>query len=235
MLIDINFNFQSDARGGDPDSCSPTLRAYHKILWSKLLPGGNQFELSNKKTGIYLSHKSHLGEFSLGSDAVTHSYRNQKRKQWLTSQIRSEVDELYDLCSNIGAYVIFPNNRIEGKRTINAERGCNYLIDDRFDLTLESIRLFYIGQRSPLYETLLRYKSFFDLFDNFNGYVHFFLLDDLVDERGQIKFYLPFDNFKTPPTFAGTDDYLLYKRGVLKFVQSRARRIEEFAKLKMAE
>jgi hypothetical protein len=43
------------------------------------------------------------------------------------------------------------------------------------------------------------------------GYTDFFLLQYLVDEREQIKFYLPFDDFTNPPIFATLDDYLLYK------------------------
>ena len=44
--IDINFNGFSDTpEGKDPDSHSPTLRKYHKILWSKPLPDGRMFEL----------------------------------------------------------------------------------------------------------------------------------------------------------------------------------------------
>jgi hypothetical protein len=37
-IIDIEYDLRSDANGGDPDSTSPTLRQYHKILWSKPLP-----------------------------------------------------------------------------------------------------------------------------------------------------------------------------------------------------
>jgi len=76
MIIDTNFNFYSDANSGDPDRTSPTLRRYHKRLWSKPLPNGNIFELSDNKNGVYLYHKSELGEFFLGSDAITHSYKN---------------------------------------------------------------------------------------------------------------------------------------------------------------
>jgi len=231
MTIDIDFNFYSDARGGDPDSTSPTLRKYHKILWSKSLPNGKFFELCDNKDGVYLYHLSELGEFFLGSDAITHSYKNHKRKHWLTKQIPSEVDELFDTGSTIGAYTVFPNNRIDGNHTINQARGVNSLIDDRFDLTLECIRLFYLGQKSPLYDTLLRYKNFFDLFDNFVGYIHFFLLEDLVDESKEIKFYLPFDDFNTRPTFSDTNEYLLYKKGVMSFIKSRNQKIEDYTKL----
>lgn len=176
MTIDTNFNVYSDSRGGDPDITSPTLRQYHKMLWSKPLPNSKSFQLSDNKNGVYLYHKSEIGEFFLGSDAITHSYKSHKRKHWLTKQITSEVDELFDIGSTIGAYTLFPNNRINSNQTINQARGVNNLIDDRFDLTLECIRLFYMGQNNPLYGTLLRYKNFFALFDDFIGYVHFFLL-----------------------------------------------------------
>lgn len=228
MIIDTTFNVYSDAQGGDPDSTSPTLRSYHKMLWSKPLPNGKIFELSDKN-GIYLYHKSELGGFILGSDAITHSYRNQKRKHWLTKQIPSEVDELFDIGSTIGAYTLFPKNKIDNKFTINQARGVNTLIDDRFDLTLECIRLFYLGQNSPLYDTFLRYKNFFDLFDSFIGYINFFLFNDLVDENQKIKFYLPFDDFKTKPTFSDINEYLMYKKGVINFIKSRNKRIETYA------
>ena len=35
MIIDTTFNVYTDANGGDPDSTSPKLRSYHKMLWSK--------------------------------------------------------------------------------------------------------------------------------------------------------------------------------------------------------
>ena len=229
MTIDVTFNFYTDANGGDPDKTSPTLRSYHKMLWSKLLPNGQSFELDNKKSGAYLYHKSELGELKLGSDAITHSYRNHPNKQWLIKQIPNEVIELFDTGSTIGAYTLFPNKQIDGKNTINQARGVNSLIDDRFDLTLECIRLFYSRQQSPLYDTFLRYNDFFDLFGNFKGYIDFFLLNDLVDENETIKFYLPFDNFKTRPTFADIEEYLIYKKGVMEFIKARNIRIEKYA------
>ena len=231
MIIDTKFNFYSDSNGGDPDSTSPTLRRYHKMLWSKPLPSGNLFQLFDNKNDAYLYHKSGLGEFFFGSDAITHSYKNHKRKRWLTEQIPSEVNELFNTGSTIGAYIVFPNNRIDGKHTINQARGVNSLIDDRFDLTLECIRLFYLGQENPLYSCLLRYKEFFDLFAGFMGYIHFFLLDDLIDENSNIRFYLPFDGFKTHPTFSDIGQYLLYKKGVIEFIKSRNKRIENYIKL----
>jgi hypothetical protein len=230
IKINTSFNVYTDARGGDPDSTSRTLRQFHKLLWSKPLPSGQIFKLSESQNSKYLHHKSELGEFFLGSDAITHSYRNHKRKEWLTNQISNEVNELFDTGSTLGAYTIFPNNRIDKKHTINQARGINSLIDDRFDLTLECIRLFYLDLKSPLYETLARYKDFFELFESFDQYIQFFLLQDLIDENNRIKFYLPFDNFNSKPIFSNLEQYLVYKKGVMSFIQLRNNRIANYSK-----
>ena len=235
MRIDTTFNDYSDARGGDPDSTSPTLRYYHKFLWSKALPNGDTFELTDQKNGVYLYHNSARGEYFLGSDAITHSYKHHKRKMWLTLQIQDEVSQLFDTGSTIGAFTLFPNNRVDGQHTINQARGVSVLLDDRFDLALECIRLFYLGQKSPLFDTLLRYRNFFELFESFKGYFQFFLLDDLVDEDHNIKFYLPFDDFETKPAFTCIDEYLMYKKGVMNFIESRNKRIEMYANRRASE
>ena len=228
-MIDSDFNMYIDANGGDPDATSPTLRTYHKLLWSKPLPSGDLFDLSVDEPGFYLFHRSALGHFSLGSDAITHSYRNQIKKKWLTAQIPKEVQELFDRGSTIGAYIIFPNNQVDRKHTINQARGVLRLIDDRFDLTLECIRRFYISEPNPLAETLNRYASFFELFQTFDGYVEFFLLNDLVDEHGHVRFYLPFDDFQSPPEFRDVGEYLVYKNRVESFIEARNRRIKDYA------
>lgn len=50
----------------------------------------------------------------------------------------------------------------------------------RFDLTVECIRRHYAAGDSPLAATLARYADFFALFEDFQGYVEYFLLQDLV-------------------------------------------------------
>jgi len=57
----------------------------------------------------------------------------------------------------------------------------------------------------------------------------------LIDEEQKIKFYLPFDNFKTPPTFSNIDEYLLYKNRVMQFIESRNKRIENYTQLNKNE
>tara|TARA_B110000977_G_scaffold127883_1_gene163367 strand:- start:268 stop:972 length:705 start_codon:yes stop_codon:yes gene_type:complete len=230
-MIDIDFNFFSEVKEGqDPDSKSPTLRNYHKLLWSKPLPSGNVFELKDNPPELskkYLYHKSELGYFVLGSDAITHSYRNHKRKKHITEQIPDEVNDLFIQGGNIASYIIFPKNKVNNGQTINMARGVNSLIDDRFDLTLECIKRFYKNLSSPLYNALLKYKNFFDLFESFENYVEFFLLQDLIDsKKSSIKFYMPFDDFKTRPSFNTVEDYISYKSKVLEFNISRKGRIK---------
>lgn len=137
----------------------------------------------------------------ISANELSDSSKNQKKFKDITEQVPKHVNELYDAGSTIGAFILFPNKRIDGKYTINQARGINTLINDRFDLTLECIRRYYKAEKSPLYETFLRYNRFFELFETFEGYVNFFLLNDLLDNHGKIKFYLPFDEFKTRPQF----------------------------------
>jgi len=113
---------------------------------------------------------------------------------------QQERDELWSVGWVIGSCVIFPGKRINGKHTINETRGCHNQILDRFDLTLECIRLHYTGQENPLDDTLQTYGDFFKLFETFQGYVDHFLLQDLVtSDYSEVKFYLPFDGFQSSP------------------------------------
>lgn len=228
-MVDTGFKMHSDSRGRDPDLASPTLRRYHKILWSKPLPFGEAFELRTDKAGCYLYHESALGKFALGSDCIAHSYRRHARKSEVIAQVGSAAQELYEKASTIAGYVVFPCNKVGGEHAINQARGVNRLLDDRFDLALECIRRFYAGLNSPLGETLGRYEDFFALFGTFADYARFFLLDDLVDASGDIRFYLPFDDFKSPPLFPSPASYLQYKAGVESFLAARSKKIESYA------
>jgi len=226
--IDINFDMYSDTpTGKDPDAYSPTLRKYHKYLWSKPLPNGVIFKLTDDVSKAYLYHQSELGEFYLSSDAVTHTYHFTKSMEHILNQVpKAELDMFYRSTCTIGAYTVFPSKRIDGKMTINGARGTNAKIKDRFDLTLECIRRHYASEESPLGETLSRYSAFFDLFGDFAGYVDFFLLQDLVsDDCSTVKFYLPFDIFERPALPLDVDEYLSYKKQVLDFVSARNQRI----------
>ena len=230
-LIDITFNVFSDTpKGKDPDSYSPTLRNYHKILWSKPLPCGVHFNL-DLDTPRLLHHKSELGEFFLSSDQIGNTYSYVKKMLHIVEQIpMDEMDYFESLRATIAGHAFFPAKRIDNKMTINGARGVSHKIQDRFDLTLECIRRFYLGEESPLTDVLQRNGQFFQLFYDFKGYVDFFLYQDLVEsDYSSIKFWLPFVAFVKPPLPQTVDQYLSYKTKVIDFLNARNQRIDAFA------
>nr|WP_213004155.1 hypothetical protein [Parahaliea maris] len=165
-------------------------------------------------------------ELALSSDAITNSYRGNTRMAAIIGEVNADAEELYRAGSTIGAYIIFPSYQIDRKNTINQARGINAKIADRFDLTLECIRRHYIFEKSPLADVLQRYNAFFELFINFDGYVNFFLLQDLVTADNQVDFFLPFDGFIRKGIPANAEEYLKLKDATIKFIQSRAQRMQ---------
>jgi len=230
-MIDITFDVSSDTpEGKDVDSHSPTLRRYHQQLWSKPLPNGMIFQLNTNQPRSYLHHQSELGEFILASDAISHTFRTWKRMSTLISQVPAhKIESFRALARTIGGYMVFPGKKINNKPTINGMRGISPRIQDRFDLTLECIRLYYINKPSPLTEVLQRYGSFFNLFEDFRGYVDFFLLQDLVDDGyASTKFCLPFTSFDQSPVPSTVEEYLTYRDNMMAFVAGRNQRMLKY-------
>ncbi len=228
MYIDISFDVRTDAGGKDPDTYSPTLRKYHQFLWGKPLPSGKLFHLNETVPRAYLHHRSELGEFWLSSDSVIPTFTRWKSLRHITGLLPEDENEAFRAIGyTIGGMMVFPGNIIDGKQTINGARGFNRKIADRFDLTLECIRRHYLAQSSPLAETLWRYRDFFELFEDFKGYVDYFMLQDLVTEDfSAVNFFLPFDDFVTPSVPKDLQSYLEYRSRSIVFVQSRNLRIE---------
>tara|TARA_Y100000588_G_C14023528_1_gene825343 strand:- start:23 stop:514 length:492 start_codon:yes stop_codon:yes gene_type:complete len=141
-----------------------------------------------------------------------------------------EINSFFSVCSTIAGYIIFPSKKIDNKMTINGARGVNHKIQDRFDLTLECIRRFYSKKPSPLSDPLTRYSQFFNLFNDFEGYINFFLLQDLVkNDYSGVKFWHPFNNFNNSPLPETIDAYRSYKMRVIAFIEARNERILNFA------
>ncbi len=239
--IEVSFDFTTDtpnywdgfwdrngglgAGGNDPDSCSPTLQKYQQRLWSKPLPSGEIMELSIGRGASYLTWK----DFRFGSDSITASFRYKKYRDML-QQVESVVpnykrfmEDYLHKAYTIGGEIIFPK-RMGG---INQSRGCNSLIMDRWDLTLECIRRYYKGEESPLFEVLKKDKDFFDLFVDFKGYVDFFFLQDCVSSDYQsVNLWLGEDAFNESPLPTTVEDYLRWIKKTLEFVEKRNQRIK---------
>ncbi len=239
------FNEQNSSSGcPDPDSKSPTLRSYHQKLWSKLLPNGDKMELEEKPRD-YLIWK----DFRFGADSIVNMYFHRinnpltdEIKQYLCNNANEDGTKFNDFTSlykdylkksyTIGGSIIFPTSN-----SINVARGTS--LNDRFDLTLECIRLYYLGDNTlkankTIFDALMTNKPFFDLFENFKGYVDFFYLNDLVtDDYTAIKYFnsctdiihakYPSSDAKYP---SSAEDWLALYKNQLAFVKNRNIRIK---------
>ena len=120
--------------------------------------------------------------------------------------------------------------------TINGARGFNRKIGDRFDLTLECIRLNYAGLENPLENTFNSpiNKFFFSLFRDFKGYVEYFLLQDLVDNKFEkVSFFTETETpFLRSPILETATEYREYKKATLKFISLRNDRICDWNNIK---
>lgn len=225
--IDIHFDVRKDSYGKDPDSASATLRLYHKLLWSKPLPNGQVMKLDEGK-GYYLK----WNDMYFGSDSIIVSFMHYGYK--LRDYIQQNIPNYSDFRENylkksytIGGSIIFPQLRW----SMNQARGCSRKISDRWDLTLECIRRYYIGESSPLDTAIFKSKAFFDLFVDFKGYVDFFLLQDCVDENYNVKFWLKTPLFISDPMPKSLSSYHAWIDAEMDFLSRRQKRIQEYCGL----
>lgn len=246
-VIDIEFDFTMDtpgywdhfwennhglgAGGNDPDAMSKTLQQYHQLLWSQRLPNGEKMNLIAGNSYTYLTWK----DFRFGSDSIIASFRYRKychMIQLLETEMpdyKAFMESFLHKTYTIGGMIIFPK-RSGG---INQARGCNPLIKDRWDLTLECIRRYYASELSPLSKVLEKEKAFFDLFGDFKNYVDFFFLQDCVaaDYR-TVKLWLDNDVFAEDPLPKTTEDYMCWMNHQLEFVKKRNERIAMYIEKK---
>lgn len=226
-MIDTTYDFwHSYPRGGDPDRYCHLLRKYHQVLWGRALPDGRQISLVDRYPDGYLELQGDGLSLKLTSDSVIPTYKLWKRAK--AKGIREGIDpqrldQFESLAGTIGGITLFPGYKVGSANTINMQRGSNSLVGDRMDLTLECIRLHYLGAPSPLAQTLDLYPEFFALFRDFEGYVEHFLFQDLVKD-GRVLTFLPMD-FSKPGMPQGPSEYKDYMESTTAFVQGRNTRI----------
>ena len=148
-------------------------------------------------------------------------------------QIEDEVKDFYRKAYTIGGMIIFP--RISS--SINASRGIYSKIEDRFDLTLQCIKIYYDQKdngASPLSYVLSKNNEFFDLFTSFQGYVDFFFLQDFVTADGVIDIMSKdkkiLSDFVDNPLPKNLAEWRIWKTNSLEFIDKRNIRIDKWAK-----
>ena len=242
MMIDVNFDFTTDTPGywdhfweqregwgggcADPDVMSPTLKQYHKELWSKPLPNGQIMELEESSNpNDYLNWNG----FRLSSDSIIVSFnyvsylRMKNELIRVVSDFKTYRENYVKKACTIGGFILFPRH----PNSMNQERGTRRQICDRWDLTMECIRRHYLGMQSPLSDVLEADRAFFDLFVDFKGYVDFFFLQDCVSEDYEkVIFWEGDSTFRERPLPKTVDDYILWIERELNFLDKRNARIQ---------
>ena len=243
IQIDTAFDFTTDTSGfwdgfwerndglggggADPDSSSPTLQKYHRSLWSKELPNGKTMNLQMGSGSYYLTWE----QFRFGSDSIIASLRYRKYG-YMIEQVKQRVadyqkfyEDFLHKSYTIGGTIIFPKH----PASMNQNRGTNRLISDRWDLTLECIRRYYVGEHSPLSDTIERDKVFFDLFLDFKGYVDFFLLQDAVSsDYTKVHIWCGNADFSCDGLPQTIDEYFKFLENELAFLEKRNSRISDY-------
>lgn len=249
MDIDVKFDFTTDSKGfwegfwdpnrnggfggggSDPDSKSHMLRHYHRFLWSRTLPNGEDLKLYEGGSKFYLRRVGETRIMDLGSDSITASFR----WDWnLMKQVQSSIPDYIKFVEDymhstytIGGMMLFP----AFWWGINQSRGCHAHIRDRWDLTLECIRRYYNGGKSPLSKCFDRgwNKEFFSWFVNFKGFVDFFLLQDCVSEDYEKVNLLHATSLDDKdPVPHDVTSYFNFIKNELSFVEKRNKRILDF-------
>lgn len=225
QLIDVNYQFHICKNGNekfDIDLQCREIYDYHKVLWQKKLPNGKMlnFEIRKNRAGYFLFEMN--SKIRFGSDSILHTYRNYSKgkiKNLIKEFDRNDLNRFYEKITTIGGYIIFPKHM----NSLNQRKGNSPLVEDRFDITLNSIRKFYQNENTdyPLRKELENDREFFSWFVDFESYVSFFYLDDLVDRKsGEILFFS-----EDKPLPISKASYLKYKDNVLSFLEKRNRRI----------
>ena len=227
-MIDITFDFRSDTpKGKDPDTYSPTLNKYHRMLWSKELPNGEVMDLKSGRPPYVLNWK----DYYLTSDTIIVEINNSKNQK-IIEQVNNLVDDPVTYFENllrrsysIGGMILFPCHT----NSMNQRRGTHPKIRDRWDLTLECIRRYYSGEESPLTRVIESDKSFYDLFIDFKGYVDFFLLQDCVSEDySKVDIWCGDASFQKNGLPETVGDYLKFIRKEHEFLDKRNKRIQQY-------
>lgn len=224
--------------GGDPDRSSQRLYEWHQRLWGRHVDGLTPFTLElvlKVPYGIHLTTASEE-QFWLSSDSMINTWSTPRWTRRFSPDVAAEAaanrDGFHRYASTIGGYILWPLNRSgQTGHSINQARGVSRAIEDRFDLTLECVRRHYEDHlaANPLGDRLAAYADFFALFKDFDTYVRFWLLDDLVSEdRGGVVSLFSGEVIRELPTQVlptSAEEYTRFRRNAMDFLAARNMRI----------
>lgn len=166
-----------------------------------------------------------------GSDSITASFRY-KNYLYMFEQIKKAVpdyrkyyEDYLAVSDTIAGYVIFPKHQ----NSMNQCRGTRSSVCDRWDITLDCIRRFYLGEKSQLSDVLETDREFYELFIDFKGYVDFFFLNDAVSaDYSSVDQWAHFPAAGESALPQTCEEYLQYIEKELQFIRKRRERIRKF-------
>lgn len=238
--IDPDRDFADDYRANrDPDRFSGRLYEWHRALWSRSVTGVDPFGLEVVWAGGYTMHltTSDCRVFRLASDGLMQTWSGPgwhwRFQSDLLDEILADRCDFYRTASTIGGYLLWPLNRPgHTGQSINQTRGTTIAIADRVDLTLECVRRHYLAPDAvnPLGECLNRYAAFFELFVDFETYVRFWLLDDLLTPDGGVRSFMTgeaIEEIRPVGVAQSIEEYGRFRAGSIAFVKARNDRIRQ--------
>lgn len=217
----------------DPDGDPYLISSVRELFNAREIGDGTRFDLDGQ-----LVHDG----IRYSCDSITASYRFHTKFK-LLDDLKGDPDfekRVRDFIWNtytIGGETLFPVNfckddpRYTGRNTsINQGRGGHKNVEDRLDITLECIRRFYSDRNDHSYPMEYTFHlgpqvEFFDIFGDFDTFVSFFFLDDLVED-GKVRLFIPWDGKHPFPK--SVDEYYIFLDEQEEFVRSRNERIENY-------
>lgn len=215
----------------DPDAKCEELREMHYRLYNRYALYINRPFSFEKKYPLSFSegryfYLSENGSCRLGSDTMNSSYLYYEALKNIKSEMEkcgrnaeAEIEKYRkDIIYRPGNFIVFPK-----KDSINVERGRNGKIKDRFDLTLDCIKKQYEKEDNPLAYVLQKnWEYFFCRFRDFNEYVHFFMLEDYLDEKCNVMQFIDNEDHILPKNLGEYDEYI---KRISSVIEKRTKRI----------
>jgi hypothetical protein len=227
--LDSGTSYFRDGKYKDVDAASPRLYCCHELLWSGELPNGENLRLVFcRESDNRFMLKDENFPLPLTSDTISRSHS--KLDNLLQSGVisKEEANGYLRASRSIGSFLIWPIRGDKGNpwNTVNIVRART--VNDRIDLTLWHLKNCYeknwgederdeLGKPIGLYKTFKLYRSWFELFKTFKGFVDFFHLQDFVNEGDySVQLFA-----ETTAIRMGSDLELKYVRWLLDKISAR--------------
>ena len=180
--------------------------------------------------GVYLHHRSDLGDFQLSSDAVIATFIRYAATARVIGQVpQAEHDEFDRLGYTMGGMMVFPGNKVDGKLTLNAARGFNRKISDGWTSPWSASDA-TTGTRTARSARTSAVRRLLRPVRGLPGLRRLLPAADLASaDYETVRFFMPFNDFDPAVIPRDLHTYLEFRRLSIEFTEARNRRIDQLA------